>query len=251
MRRGLPLLLLAWLTAPIPAAGDGVALEYAVRYGPLEVVTMRTTARFDGARYETTSELRTVGVIGMLFPWTSGASTAGWRDAAGLRPEWHRSRGEYRGTIRTVSIDYSDAGVRSAVHPPAEDDHRDPVPIADQQQTIDPLTASLATATAGCRGALRVFDGRRRYDLVLSDLGETELPAPTPVFRGASRHCRARVAPVAGFWRAEERHDERPAQLDVWIASPPPAGFALPVYMELSAPRGTLTIALRALEASP
>ncbi len=253
MRRVLPLgALLGLLALPATAAAStGIALEYAVRYGLLEIVMLRTTARVEDGRYEATSELRTVGVAGMLFPWTATARSAGWREAAGLRPLWHRSRGVYRSRERTVAIDYGSAAPRTVVHPPPEDDHRLPVAAADQLQTIDPITASLAPLLGDCAGALRVFDGRRRYDLLLTDHGVSELPAPTPVFRGAGRHCRARVTPLGGFWRPDEQHDERPAQLDLWLAAPAPAPFAVPVYMELSGPRGTLRIALRTIETQP
>lgn len=243
--------MLALLAGRPVGAADGIALDYAVHYGPFEILALHTTARVDESRYETTSAMRTVGMAGVLFPWTATAHTTGVRDPLGLRPAWHRSRGVYRGDERTVAIDYADAGVVAVVHPPAESDARLPVAVDEQQQTIDPLTAGLLPLITACRGALRVFDGRRRYDLVLTDHGLVELPEPTPVFRGTSRHCRARVAPLAGFWRADERHDERPAQLDLWLATPPPAPFAIPVYMELSGPRGSLSIALRAIEAQP
>ena len=91
-------------------------------------------------------------------------------------------------------------------------------------------------------GNAAVFDGRRRYDLVLSDLGETT----TPPSRHTPRRARAAlprvIQPLAGFWRSEPRHDERPTQVDYWIASPRPDVIAVPVYLELSAPRGTLAV---------
>lgn len=244
--------LLALLALPAPALATGVALEYAVNYGPLQILEVRTTARLDPAHYVASSEMRTVGIAGVLFPWTAGATTTGTRAAEALRPISHRARGEYRGAQRSVEIDYgSDGEVRAAIVPPPEADDRDPVPDADRQATIDPLTATLAAVHAGCRGTLRIFDGRRRYDLALSDEGEAELPEPTPAYSGRARLCRARVVPGAGFWRAAARHDERPGQIDMWIAAPSPDLIPVPVYMQLSAPRGTLGIELSAASRLP
>jgi hypothetical protein len=104
---------------------------------------------------------------------------------------------------------------------------------------------------SGCRGTLRIFDGRRRYDLSLADQGESDLPAATPVYQGRAQHCQARVTPRTGFWRASEKHDERPAQLDVWIAAPKPDVMPVPVYMQLSGARGTLGFRLSAASALP
>jgi hypothetical protein len=245
-------LALALLLLPVQALAVGVSLEYEVLYGPLQVMAMQSTARLEAARYETSTQVRTVGIAGMLFPWTAGAITVGTRGQSGLAPLTHRARGEYRGSERRVAIDYDAGGaVRAEIAPPPEADDRAPVPEAEQQTTIDPLTATLAAVESGCRGTLRIFDGRRRYDLSLADQGETELPAETPVYRGRAQHCRARVTPHTGFWRASEQHDERPAQLDVWIAAPKPDVMPVPVYMQLSGARGTLGFRLSAANALP
>jgi hypothetical protein len=247
MRFALILLLL-----PMRAMATGVALEYEVLYGPLQVMALQTTARIDPARYEATSQVRTVGLAGVIFPWTAGATTVGARDGGGLQPISHRAHGEYRSTERSVSLDYgADGAVRAAVAPAAEADYREPVPESERQGTIDPLTATLTAVQSGCRGTLRVFDGRRRYDLALADQGEADLPAPTPAYSGKARHCRARVTPYAGFWRVSEKHDERPTQLDVWIASPVPDVMPVPVYMQLSSARGTLGFRLSSATAVP
>lgn len=246
----MPRLLLALLLLPAPALATGVSLEYEVRYGLLQVLAMQTTARFDAGRYEATSQVRTVGLAGVLFPWSQRASTDGVRDGDDLRPARHRSLGAYRGSERSVALDYeTGGGVRAAVVPSPEQDFREAVPEADRAATIDPITATLTALQSGCRGTLRIFDGRRRYDLTLTDLGEGALPEATPAYDGPARHCRAGVTPRAGFWRVTETHDERPAQLDVWIASPRPELQPVPVYMQLSGPRGALDFQLAAATA--
>jgi hypothetical protein len=235
------------------AAQPGAVLDYEVRYGPLQVLALRTTARFDGDRYQATTDVRTVGVIALLFPWRAASDSRGLRDDGIMRPLRFRTTGEYRGTHRLAQIDYQvDAGPRVLIDPPAEHDDRDAVPPALQQATIDPLTAGLAAVSSGCQGTLRVFDGRRRYDLALSDLGETATPPSRHTrYAGRARHCRALIAPLAGFWRSEPRHDERPTQVDYWLAAPRPDLIAVPVYLELSAPRGTLAVHLSAVAALP
>ena len=59
------------------------------------------------------------------------------------------------------------------------------------------------------------------------------------------------MTPHAGFWRTTEQHDERPGQLDVWIAAPSPSVMPVPVYMQLSGARGTLGFRLAAASALP
>ncbi|MBX3024376.1 DUF3108 domain-containing protein [bacterium] len=248
-------LVLALLLVPLlpgPTSATGVTLEYDVLYGPLQVMTLRSTARFAPAGYETSTQVRTVGLAGVLFPWTADANTVGRRGDGGLLPLRHRAHGEYRGSERSVALDYgADGAVQAVIAPPPEADDRQPVPDAERRATIDPLTATLTAVQDGCRGILRVFDGRRRYDLALADQGESELPAATPAYRGRAQHCQAQVTPRTGFWQATAQHDERPAQLDVWIAAPTPDVMRVPVYMRLSGARGTLGFRLSAATPLP
>jgi hypothetical protein len=235
------------------ASQPGAVLDYEVRYGPLQVLALRTTARFDGDRYRATTDVRTVGVVAVFFPWQAASDSDGIRNDGTMRPLRFRTSGEYRGTLRLAEIDYETPDQpRVRLDPPAERDDRDPVPVALQHATIDPLTAGLAAVSSKCSGTLRVFDGRRRYDLQLNDLGDAETPPSRHTrYGGRARHCRAVVQPLAGFWRSEPRHDERPTHVDFWIAAPRPDVLPVPVYLEVSAPRGTLAVHLSGLEPLP
>ena len=234
------------------AAATGVALDYEVRYGLFEVLEVSATTRLDDGRYETTSTLRTVGIVGLLFPWNASARTNGLRNRDELRPLRHRAEGTYRSARRTVALDYDPTGgIHTQILPPAATDYRDPVPPGLLPGTIDPLTASLAAVELGCHGTLRVFDGRRRYDMTLEEYAPAPVPSERGVYQGTARHCRATIAPLAGFWRPTAQADERPTHLDFWVATPRPDLLAVPVYLELSAPRGTLGVHLTRAEALP
>jgi hypothetical protein len=235
------------------AAAEAVRTEYDVRYGLLTVMELRATTELGAGHYRTTAEMETVGVVALLFPWHATAITDGRRDEIGLHPLWHRTRGEYRDQKRSVSLDYVTGGtVLSVIDPPPDGDYRDAVPVALQQETVDPLTATLSALAAHCRGSVRVFDGRRRYDLQLVDLGDAEVPRSRRMaYTGRARRCRGDVKPLAGFWRSEPRHDERPGHIEYWIAAPGPDLPLVPVYLELSNHRGTLTVHLTSAAAVP
>jgi hypothetical protein len=237
----------AVLSSPGEAtAGVAVTTEYDVRYGPVTILSLRATTELADRRYRADAEMRTTGLAALLFPWQASATSEGQREADNLRPMAHRSSGEFRGQRRTVQISYGAGGsVVTAVQPPADADDRDPVPESLQQHTVDPLTATLSAIASPCNGSVRVFDGRRRYDILFTDLGDTVVPrSRRSAYSGRARHCQGTIKPLAGFWRSEPQHDERPTQLEYWIASPDPDLPPIPVYIELSAPRGTLSIHL-------
>jgi hypothetical protein len=256
VRRSVARLLVVTLVllAGRSLAAEGVTLDYDVRYGPLSILAIRTSAWIAGERYETASRMRTEGMIGYLFPWHADANSQGTVAGSVWRPERHRVTGAYRSEKRSVAIDYDGGTVRAQVEPPPEGDYRTQVPADLQQNTIDPLTASLAAVGTNCQGTLPVFDGRRRYDMVLTDMGPADLARSRHgVYAGPTQRCRAEVRPVAGFWERkagddDPENDEEPAHLDFWIASPRPGVRPVPVYLELSGARGTLAIWLRAAE---
>lgn len=82
-------------------------------------------------------------------------------------------------TPETVEI------VDAKPHPKTEET-RSPIPPEQLKGAVDPLTAVLAlglTASAQdkCEGKVAVFDGRRRYDTVLSDVGREDYKGPAGV----------------------------------------------------------------------
>lgn len=226
-----------------------VQTEYDVRYGPLTVLELTARTEINGSAYRSSLDMRTVGVVGYLFPWQAHTATHGRLTGAVAQPRLHHSRGEYRGQRRSVRIEYTEDGVVSAtILPAAELDYREVVAVDLQQGTIDPLSATVGALRSNCRGTLRVFDGRRRYDLAFTDHGDAAVPsARGALYRGRAQRCEGAILPVAGFWRPDQKHDERPSRLEYWIASPGPDMPRMPVYMELSSERGTLSVHLTAV----
>ena len=246
-----PWLMLAVLVPGWALAADpSITLRYDVRYGPLRLMSMRVTTEVDATRYRSSTFMQTEGIIGTFFPWTSESEVVGVRDGTRLKPERHRTNGRYRNEERLVEIDYGpDGRVRSRVEPPPEDDWRTVVPQSLQDDTVDPLTASLHAAGGDCAGRLAVFDGRRRYDLKLTSLAPVELPpAPPRLYTGPTRRCRAQVEALAGFWRSDPRDSEEPTYLDYWLAVAREGLPPVPVYIELAGARGTLRIDLVGIE---
>lgn len=241
------LLVTGLLAAPRAGATDStLALRYDVHYGPLRLLSIETTSTVGDAHYRVRSQMETTGAIGYLFPWRARSESEGVREQATLRPQRHRSDGRFRGESRVVELDYdADGDVRARIEPPPDDDARDAVPAALQHATLDPLTASLASLLADCTGTLPVFDGRRRYDLRLEELAPAQLERSSRrLYAGPARRCRATVEARAGFWRTDPRDSETPTTLDFWIATPAPGIAPVPVYLELSGARGTLSIDL-------
>ena len=244
--RWFGLALLALLgAAPASATETRLVLDYDLTYGPFRLVALRATVDLDDRRYRAATDMHTVGLAGILFPWESHAHSAGVQAAGGPRPERFSSEGVFRGQPRHVEIDYgADGIVKAHVEPPPEEDWRDQVPQELVGGTIDPLSASLSVMSRDCSGTVPVFDGRRRYDLTLTDMGADSVEGSGQAFSGPARRCRAQVRALAGFWKTEPQQSEAPTTLDFWVAQPTAGSPPVPVYLELSGNRGTLRIHL-------
>ncbi|MCK6554543.1 DUF3108 domain-containing protein [Candidatus Binatia bacterium] len=239
----------------LAVAGEGLrqtahaelVLEYDVRYGPLTILAVQARADVTAETYRATTEMRTVGVVGWWFPWTSTATSLGHILGADWRPTRHRLQGNYRSVRRIVEIDYDATGpVRAVVEPAPQADWRTEVPDPLRRATVDPLTASLAAARIPCDRTLAVFDGRRRYNMHLRPLDAQPPAHVAAIAAGPARGCRADIEALAGFWVTDPRTSETPTYLDFWIAVPDVHVGPVPVGLYLSGPAGALDIRLTA-----
>lgn len=250
----LPLLPLTMVVA----AADPVKATYRVFVGGVTALDVDATLDVTGDRYRIAMSAVTGGTIGRLFSWRSDSQSDGHVRGDDLRPESHRQTSQLRGEPRNVTLTYGPQGdVSTSVTPPAEKDDREPVPPDLQRGTLDPLTAALdllfaVGANQGCDRSLPVFDGRRRYDMVFSEVGRRIVdPSRHSIFSGIAQQCRVTYKPVAGyarsssgggFWQRSNPADRPPVNL--WLA-PVAAGYPpLPVRLETDSDFGGVVVHL-------
>jgi uncharacterized protein DUF3108 len=219
-------------------AADALTRHYDVYYLALRVLTVDVQAHVDPTAYRAHASVRTSGLLGAVAPWTSSATAGGIVEGPTLVPSFYRVQSAYRDRGQRIDLEYGSAGrVDGGAEGVLTDGQRDDVPDAMRVGTVDPLTAEALVAqrlaaTGTCEGAVRVFDGLRRYDLRYDDLGVRPLePSRHDAYRGEAHLCRAAVDPIAGFLHSGERAGERATELSAWLA--PAAAGALPVAVRI------------------
>ena len=109
--------------------------------------------------------------------------------------------------------------------------------------TMDPMsavTAMVLSNAAGevCRSRTRIYDGRRRYDALLSPLGERAFEGSAFAdFAGEAEGCRLTFERIAGFKEGSDRLQGMHA--DIWLADLGIATGKVPVRLRLETPWGT------------
>jgi Protein of unknown function (DUF3108) len=232
----------AGLAAPPATAPLSLSYTVSIRGFPLLVLDFRIAETV--GTYSVSGVIRTSGVVDMVADFVMRSDSRGTIAADGLRPSLHETSSHWRNGQRGTHLEYATDGTVSAVVTPAETPGRPEPPLPTPQQTVgtlDPLSAIVAInreiiRTNSCAMRLPVFDGRRRYDLVLADDGVEQAAAtadPTPL-----RRCSIEVMKIAGFPEKDAHADHGRA----WILAAGEGQRALPVRIEFDTKWGPITV---------
>ena len=257
----LRLLFLALLGVGLsPAGADAAAgrmrLSYDIYFGGLILGDVTVTASWSETDYQVRADGHSRGLVDLLAGFVSEAVSEGRFGADGARPLRHRARNRFLGEDRLVALDYGPGGdIAAEVAPTAEQDEREAVPVADRRDTVDPLSAGLLawrTVLQGgtCHADLRVFDGRRRYDLRFVEKGTArwqEGEADRPALL-----CELDIERLAGFsenpWLPETR---RIHTATVWLVRLADGQPPVPVRIESPQGMGSAVVRLTAVDGVP
>jgi hypothetical protein len=190
------------------------------------------------ADYRVAASFRLAGVLGALWP-AEGSTVVDGRFSGGKPvPREMVSQGRYWGTAHVLRVEWKD-GLPTIVQlsPPAERD-REPVPVRDQVNTTDTLTAVAAliqeVATSGrCDLSVHTFDGSRLSELSGRTVGQEVLkPTERSSFHGQALRCELTGRMIGGFLRGEDNvAARRPKTATIWFARLHPEAPPIPVRM--------------------
>ncbi len=244
------------LAALLPVLGPSMAraetqtFGYLLAWGHLTLAEAEVSYRQSGASYHLMGQGRTRGILELFFPWQGRARTEGLLNGTARRSLVHQHEGVWKEKTRWTRVEWDGAAApRTEAHPPPDPEKVTPVPEASTVGTSDPFTALLSVldrlpATGRCEAEASVWDGRRRYDLSVSHLGEKTLVADRPwAYEGPAIGCALSYERIGGFWR--ERPDWRdpdedaPGRRVVWVAEFAPEQWVV-VRAEMETRYGTV-----------
>lgn len=252
MRYGTIAVLTTGLLAGVPAGAEmrasappppdsRVSLDYQVYFGGMNVMQLGVNIGVAAHAYDVTARIETVGVAGFMVPWKSVVASEGAIDDGRVEPRSHRVNAESRGGPRSTAIDFDDNGevTTVALVPPPGKGPNDQVPAELRRGAIDPPSALFAVTRlmsqdGQCQGRMRVFDGRRRYDVVLTDRGREVLPANDySAYRGNAIRCDFHFEPIVSEYVAQPDHKRRFRSGRAWFAELFPGRPVVPVRLEI------------------
>ena len=211
------------------------------------------------ALYSMSASGKASGVLSVLMNGEGSVAAQGSIAADRLNPSSYTSTiTDDDGTI-TLQMTFAD-GIATERITPQPPEHSDRVPITDNDRrgVADPLSAVLLPTTPGggalaasdCDRALKIYDGRRRYNLALSH-GRLGKVAVEHGYSGPILVCEVVLQPIAGY-RADSmivKYVAGRRNMELWFAPIAGTSIMAPVRVLMPTLIGTLKIQADQFEA--
>jgi hypothetical protein len=231
-----------------PARADRFSLDYeASVFGVLDLGSLYVDMAVGEETYDAIAKVRSGGLLRVFERTDLIASATG---AVGESIAWRRYDLDhsYSRKRRVTSLRMGPEGQVSAMITP---NHRmwgnPPASEAHKREARDPLSSIIAMGhdiarTRQCNGSYATFDGRFRYNLVLSG-GEVDR-YDRAGFEGRVLKCTLRYEQVAGYDLRNE-NERRRYEGQAWFALIEDAAIAPPVRFLIPSPLGRAGVNLR------
>lgn len=231
-----------------------ISLDYEAYFGGMHIGSVRADISLRQDAYRVEGVARARGILDWFSEWRGTAVSHGgltdWRDP---RPIAHENEGHWRGKKRWLKMTYLGEGrIDVDEESPPDQNELTPIPRDALIGTIDPISALVGTSGilaegGACTGALKMYDGRRRYNLSVTDRGTRTLePNEYNIYDGETRLCAVDVDRIGGFRKEQSKYSKTARDREVMVAKPFPESPPLPVRINVETAFGTLVVHLSA-----
>lgn len=222
---------------------------YKVRFNGFEVGTFEFNATVNAQAYVLTGNAQLSALLGALT-WKGETRAAGTLTAQAPKPAGYTF--DFNGIGKNGSIKMSFAGdtITNVSHAPPLEPQPDTVPVRDEhlKGVLDPLTAVMALARSSngspCGRKLAVFDGRQRFDLVLSFSREERVVEARPSGQpDTAVVCRVQFIPLGGHKMNDEtKHMAGTEGIELILRPVPSANLFVPYQITIPTIAGSATL---------
>ncbi len=181
-----------------------VAAKYRLSFGGFDVGSYKFQSKSDGKSYAVNGSAEVSALFG-AFTWKGGFESKGTVDAATPHPAAYKLDYESKSKVVAIALVFDATGVKSVTIVPKKEEHPDAVPIkpADLKSVFDPMSSILAMTHGNggdpCSRTIPIFDGKARFNLVLTPKGEQRIKEERPTGQPTQlKVCKVKYVPVSG-----------------------------------------------------
>jgi hypothetical protein len=215
-----------------------LALSYELTLGGITVMSFEFDVRATNDQYAVDFSGRTRGMLSLLGSGYVVSSSHGRLLPDGTPvPEAFASHSDGNEGEKRTQIQYGPAGPLQWTATPApgsDGEQLTPIPEASIPGSRDILTALLDFAAAlgrnqSCTRQVKIFDGRRRFDLAFTDRGpENVKPEDAGFYAGVAEHCHLDLVRIGGYSTDPSKHTSGD-DAEFWLARVLPNEPPVPV----------------------
>lgn len=230
-----------------------VRAVYNITFNGFGIGEFALRANLGAEEYSLAADANISVLAGMVFEWTGKTTSSGHIVHKGPAPYNYSFGYKTAEKGERIDVKFNDNVVREiAVNPPQRPvGQRVPVTRQHMQNVVDPLSAALILSNVGsdktgsdvCNQRMPIFDGKARYDLVLS-YKRTKSVETEVGYTGPAYVCKVKFVPIAGHKMAdnENTYAARNEGMEIWLVPIHRAGIYLPYYVNIPTPMGAATL---------
>ncbi len=193
------------------ASASRITAVYRVDLAGFNLGNFNLTAVFRGDDYEMRGEARFSILQGILYQWYGTTASAGRVTSAGPQPAMYAlSFSEGGKRTEQLRMTFGAGAVTDVQIIPYKMPNPRDIPVTKSQLegVVDPMSGAFLTAHSEnpngdlnvCNQTLPVFDGRQRFDLVLTPKRAVNVQrSATSAYTGPAVICRVKFIPIAGY----------------------------------------------------
>ena len=224
---------------------------YKVGLAGFNLGQFRLSASFQGPLYEVHAEGRFALLNGWFYSAAGTTTSTGRLTEAGPEPSTFSVSYEGGKKKEQRRVRFADGAVSEVSITPPKKQGRRRIPVTKDQleDVLDPLSATFLRTCSGnpvCDDSLPVFDGRLRFNIVLTPKRADSLPTTPSGLSGPAAVREVKFVPIAGH------RPDNPAinflsktdQIEVWLVPLPRTAMCLPYSIVGPTPLGRASATL-------
>lgn len=233
-------------SAPWPSRVEAV---YRVSFSGIDLGDFKFQSTVEGSSYSLSGNAELSHLFG-LFNFSSILRSAGNVASETPRPLGYTFDFRTNGRGGSIRMNFADGAVAGLTTVPPSSPTPGAVPVREQhlKDVVDPLTAvmvlSRGKASNPCGRKIRVFDGKQRFDLLLSFRRQQRIAELQPSGQPSIVYvCRVRYIPIAGHRNNDEtREMAANAGIEVALRPVPSANLLVPYQITVPTAAGTAVL---------
>lgn len=242
------------VSAPVSAAPPHARLTavYAIRYAGIKLGKFTVWSNFGSTSYSMRSRGELKLITGLLFEIKGGTTTTGAVTKNGPQPSSFTFNFKTKKHKGDLAMMFEKGAVSHVMAKPPFSTSAKIIPVtaAHVKDVLDPMsaiffssrTASRDTGGSICPGRIPVFDGRQRFDLVLSHKKTIKVKKRgRGGYRGTAVVCRIKYIPIAGYKPDNSGIKFMAASddIEVWLIKVPRKSMYVPYHVKVPTPYGS------------